>query len=152
MKPLLLFLLVSLLSCKAKNVITSTNKLQPEKEVNYLKKDSCIYYYDDTLKVDVYTLSDESPEYIGGFSKFNAYITDNVQIKDQYYVQGSFKVTFIIDLNGKVLRDKNIKTIPTEQEKELMRVVELSPNWKPAKCNGKTVYFKIIIPIHWNKH
>jgi len=152
MKPLLLFLLLSLLSCKAKNVVTSTNKLQLEKEANSLKKDSCIHYYDDTLKADVYTLSDEPPEYTGGFSKFNAYIMDNVQIKDQYYIQGSFKVTFIIDLNGKVLRDKKTKSIQTEQEKELMRVIESSPNWKPAKCNGKPVYFKFTIPISWNKH
>lgn len=117
------------------------------------KKDSCKSYYDTLLKADVYTEITELTNFLKGLPKFNSFLMKNVMVKEQEYIQASFNVTIIWDERGKIRHQEisNKKNDLTEQEKEILRVISISPDWEPAKCNGKAVPFKLTIPIRWNR-
>ena len=137
----LCFFFLFLFGCKAnKSTVRKTTESS---------QDTCKYYYNPTLKKNVYTLSDEPPEFNGGMAKLNTYIMDNVRMKEQEYVQGSFNIIVTLDENGKVIdqRMTNNKKDLTEQEKEFLRVISNMPNWKPGKCKGTSICFEVPIPI-----
>lgn len=54
-------------------------------------------------------------------------------------VQGRVLVDFIIDEKGKVTDVKVVKGVDARLDEEAVRVIEASPDWKPARILGKKV-------------
>lgn len=90
---------------------------------------------------------DEKPEYPGGIIEFKTFIGKNLKISDYEGDSGVLKVSFIIETNGKVSNVEIIEDLGEGVGKEAIRVVALSPQWKPGVHKGNKVRVLNEIPI-----
>jgi protein TonB len=93
------------------------------------------------------------PEYPGGITAFNAYITKQLHYPDAarlMCINGKVFVSFAIERDGKVTDVSALNCLGAGCESEAVRVVQRSKPWKPAFQNGEAVKMKYIIPIEFN--
>ncbi|MBQ1936837.1 MAG: TonB family protein [Bacteroidales bacterium] len=64
-------------------------------------------------------------------------------------IQGKVTVSFVIDQKGKVGDVKVVKGVSEELDAEAVRAVAASPDWKPAKVDGKKVKCLVTLPIEF---
>lgn len=61
--------------------------------------------------------------------------------------RGTVLVNFVVEADG-TIRDAVIKrSVDKEADNEALRVVNMMPEWKPAKVNGKAVAMVYNIPF-----
>ncbi|REC60799.1 hypothetical protein DRF65_18505 [Chryseobacterium pennae] len=94
-------------------------------------------------------LVDEKPVFKDGNSNFIPFIKDNYFNFDE--VSGNAVIEFLIDTQGNI-NILNVKTTGNFSEKEIRRVLNLSPKWTPAKKEGKPIDVKIVLPINVNRN
>jgi hypothetical protein len=119
--------------------------LNPKKET---PKKNIIEKKTDNNSLDIFfdnKTVDEKPIFKNGNDKFIKFITENYSGFDE--VSGRVLIEFIIDKNGK-LNILTIRTTGSISEKEIRRVLNNSPQWKPGIKKGKTVEVKYSIPIN----
>jgi hypothetical protein len=86
----------------------------------------------------------------GDLQKFQKYILENFKISESvknYGASGKIIAKFIVDANGKVGNIKIIKGLNFASDSEMVRVLQNSPSWKPAKQRGKNVPQQFILPL-----
>lgn len=90
------------------------------------------------------------PSFPGGRVKFNQFISKKYKkpIK-QPTLQGKLFATFIIEKNGALNDIKIIQDVGFGTGEELLRVLKLSPRWKPGKQNNKQVrtLYSLVFPL-----
>ena len=103
-------------------------------------------------KDSVYSGSEQMPEYKGGNVEMMRFIHKNLGYPEcPKGIVGCFKcyMSFVVSATGK-LKDikilKGIKDCP-EIDAEALRVMNMMPDWIPAKRLGVTVDFKMNLPI-----
>lgn len=104
-------------------------------------------YQSKTIKDDqVYDMTevDHPPEFIGGKTKFYAFLFNNfVSPKDEDSYMGSIiYLSFIIDKNGKLINAKIKKSTHPKIEAAILKALKKSPKWKPGLNNGIAVSVK----------
>lgn len=116
----------------------------------------CAYYYDSTLKKNVFTKVEIEPEFPGGMVGYQRFLNKNLKITgemiDSDQVKSPYPVMqFIVDTDGQI---KNIRINNKQRseemnlaEKETFRLVKLMPNWTPGFCQGKAVAAEIKRPL-----
>jgi hypothetical protein len=117
---------------------------------NYLILDTaiCQSYIDSLTKREIFIKADTMPEYIGGKTKMFVYIFENLD--EVYYhvdIFGFEEVQLIIGETGKISNIKIIKGLHPSFDNEILRIIEMMPNWKPGKCGNKEVPVQISITI-----
>lgn len=90
---------------------------------------------------------DVKPEFPGGTYEFYKFISKNYQMPNIDKFSGKVYVTFVIEIDGSLTDIKVLKDIGYGTGKEAIRVLELSPKWKPAEQNGQKVRCLYSIPI-----
>jgi hypothetical protein len=90
---------------------------------------------------------DEKPEFPGGIIEFKTFIAKNLNLSDYEGDSGVLKVSFIVETNGKVSNVEIVADLGEGIGKEAIRVVSLSPQWKPGVHRGKIVRVINEIPI-----
>jgi hypothetical protein len=90
---------------------------------------------------------DEKPEFPGGIIQFKNFIGKNLKLDDYEGESGVLKVSFIIEANGSVSNVEIEEDLGGGAGKEAIRVVSMSPRWKPGVFNGKIVRVINDIPI-----
>ncbi len=81
----------------------------------------------------------------GGEKKFKAFINAELQYPELCKInkiEGTVKVSFEIDIDGTVQNVKVIESLHPDLDREAIRVVSLSPKWKPY-----LLYFKPVKSI-----
>ncbi len=63
--------------------------------------------------------------------------------------EGRVVCQFIIDKTGKLINAKIIEGINVDLDIEVIRILSLSPQWKPGKVKGKPVNVMFTLPIHF---
>ena len=116
-----------------------------------ITKLSCPYEFDSLAMMNVFTYVDEMPVYPGGNSAMLQFIVKNFRYPAQVNFQASFKVQFVVDMDGSIIaariKDHN-KGELTLLEKELLKVVYKMPKWKPGNCFNKSVPVKVFLPLY----
>ena len=65
-------------------------------------------------------------------------------------VEGSVRVTFIVDENGKIMEPLVVGNKPGYGlEDEALAIVKRMPAWNPAQVNGKKVKTRVTLPIRF---
>lgn len=90
------------------------------------------------------------PSFPGGKVKLYQFIDDNYKKSNKKPThQGKLYATFIIEKDGSLSDIKVLRDIGFGTGEELIRVLKLSPKWKPGKQKGKEVrtLYSIVIPV-----
>ena len=100
----------------------------------------------------VYNRAETMPEFPGGQDALSNYINDHLQYTQQAIdnnTDGTIRITFVVDENGKVVSPKVIspKKLGNGLDEEALRVFNTMPSWKPGKVNGKKVRTRLEVPI-----
>ncbi|SEP22361.1 energy transducer TonB [Mucilaginibacter sp. AW1-7] len=90
----------------------------------------------DTVKTNTVTVApvEVLPQFPGGQEKLTAFIKSKLHpVKG---ASGKVLVYFVVEKTGKLNHIKVIKGLSAEANKEAVRVIKLSPKWKPGTQNG----------------
>ncbi|WP_289662592.1 energy transducer TonB [Flavobacterium panacagri] len=103
-------------------------------------------------EIDIYNPVgiDVKPEFPGGTQKFHQFIDENYKKPNKKPTpQGKVFATFIIEINGSLSDIKILRDIGYGTGEELVRVLKLSPKWKPGKLNHKEVrtLYSLVFPV-----
>jgi len=99
----------------------------------------------DTL---VFMRVEHEPVFPGNWGKF---LSKNLHypFDGMTDIQGKAFVQFIIEKDGTLSHIRVIKSLSPEADREALRVVTLSPKWKPGIQNGHVVCTYYIVPINF---
>jgi periplasmic protein TonB len=82
---------------------------------------------------------EEAPSFPGGLQQFWSANLRYPSEAREAGVQGKMAINFVLDENGKIMSCKVIRKLGFGCDEEVLRVVKLMPDWKPAKINGKPI-------------
>ncbi|WP_417939941.1 energy transducer TonB [Flavobacterium sp. RS13.1] len=142
MKKVLILILISLAQTIFSQKITRINDLQKDKNGKIILQDENAIY----IPIDI----EIKPEFPGGRVKFNRFLDDNYKKSSKRpTIQGKLFATFIIERDGSLSNINVLRDIGYGTGEELIRVLKLSPRWKPGKQNGKIVrtMYSIVFPV-----
>lgn len=84
----------------------------------------------------------------GGMNAFYKFINENYRQPDVEGLKGKVIISFVIDIDGKIVDIKVLKDIGYGTGKEAIRVLKLCPKWTPGKQDGKPVRVAYTLPIN----
>lgn len=90
------------------------------------------------------------PEFPGGTEKFHQFIDKNYKKPNKKpTLQGFIFANFIVEKDGSLSDIKVLRDIGYGTGQELIRVLKLSPKWKPGKKNDKKVraLYSLVVPL-----
>ncbi|MEL1254182.1 hypothetical protein AAEO57_10370 [Flavobacterium sp. DGU38] len=132
MQKILILFLISFTQTIFSQKITRITDLQKDKNGKVILQDENAIY----IPIDI----EIKPEFPGGRVKFNHFLDDNYKKSNKSpTIQGKLFATFIIERDGSLSDIKITYDIGFGTGDELLRVLKLSPKWKPGKQNNKEV-------------
>lgn len=99
---------------------------------------------------EIFIIVETPAEFVGGPNALWKFIRSNLQypkIARRVGVEGTVYVKFVIEKNGSVSSAEIMKGIEKNCDQEALRVINLSPVWKPGKQRGHPVRTQVILPI-----
>lgn len=101
---------------------------------------------------EIFMVVENKPEPYGGFQKFYAFVAENLEypnraLKNQ--VSGKVFLQFVVDKDGSLTDIQVVKGIGSGCDEEAVRVLKLSPKWKPGKQRGRNVKVRMVVPINF---
>ncbi|MBN1143541.1 MAG: TonB family protein, partial [Bacteroidales bacterium] len=104
-----------------------------------------------TTEGHVYIYVDQQAQFQGGtLEKFSQWVQTSLVYPPVAIVNGisgRVIVQFIVGSNGKVTDTKILRSVDPSLDKEVLRVMQLSPEWTPAENAGKKVAQQFVIPV-----
>ncbi len=97
----------------------------------------------------------EMPEFIGGVEALYKFLEKNVHYPKaarKAKIEGKVIVRFVVDVDGSVTDIKVKKRGNPYLDEEAIRVLSLSPKWKPGTIEGRLVKVFYSIPIKFLLH
>ena len=95
--------------------------------------------------------AEEMPEFIGGMEKMYEFLQSKLTYPESARISnisGIVLVEFVVERDGSVTNVKVILPLYPECDKEVVKVVQMMPKWKPGKSMGEPVRCFFHIPIH----
>lgn len=97
----------------------------------------------------IYVDAEQMPTFQGGdLNRFRFWLGSNLHYPTQT-VEGLVVAQFIIDTDGRVEEVKILRSPDESLSEEVIRVLEASPVWEPARQEGKPVRFCFTLPIRF---
>lgn len=100
----------------------------------------------------VYTSVERVPSFPGGIEAFYKFLSKNIvypKAARDKNTQGKVILSFIVERDGKLSDVKVARGIGDGCDEEAVRVIKLSPAWKPGTQNGHTVRVAYSVPINF---
>ena len=96
-----------------------------------------------------YTFVEEKPSFNGGdANEFSKWVNSHLKYpKEADCAQGRVTVQFTVDIDGCVKNVSVLRGVEPSLDAEAVRVVSLSPKWKPGKSKGKPVPVSYTFPV-----
>ncbi|MEZ2338506.1 TonB family protein [Mucilaginibacter sp. RCC_168] len=101
-------------------------------------------------KGTVYTSVEKVPEFPGGLDAFGQFLGKTIKYPKadrENGTQGRVIVTFVVEKNGSLSGLKVLRGVSRTIDAEAVRVLKLSPKWKPGIENHKKVRVQYTVPI-----
>jgi hypothetical protein len=101
-----------------------------------------------------YTLDevDVKPKFPGGDDKLTKFLNNNLVYDStaiENEIEGYVKSTFVIDTKGKPTNIIINQSLGPVLDSEVIRIIKLMPNWKPARINGIAVPCIYYFPVQF---
>ncbi len=95
---------------------------------------------------------DELPEFPGGEAKLMEFLARNVKFPAsarEYGINGTVHASFVVDEFGKVKQVKIKRGFISDCDEEVIRVINLFPDFKPGVYKGKSVAVFFNLPVRF---
>ncbi len=105
---------------------------------------------EEEVAEEIFRIVEQQPTFPGGNAALYAFIRKNMKYPPsarRMGVEGKVYVQFVVDQKGKVTEVVAVKGISEVCNEEAVRVLKMSPNWKPGKQRGKRVSVRMMVPI-----
>jgi len=107
-----------------------------------------IFPYDMKKGEKVYWAPDQKASFLGADQALFKFITENLKYPVQEpCCQGKVIIRFIVTKEGKIESPEIVTSLDTPFDKESLRVINLMPDWIPARHKGEVVNSYFILPI-----
>jgi protein TonB len=87
------------------------------------------------------------PDFPGGMSKFNNFISNNYRAPEEEGISGKVYVTFVVEKDGSMTDIKVVRDLGHGTGAEAIRVLKKCPKWTPGEQNGRKVRVLFSLPI-----
>lgn len=84
----------------------------------------------------------------GGIEQFSEFVRSRFDYS-KVKKAGKMVAAFTIDTDGKIKDIRLVEFVDSESAIEMIRVLNLSPNWEPAKRGGKPISIDIKYPMEF---
>jgi len=101
---------------------------------------------------EVFKAVEINPEYPGGEAAFGKFLQKNMRyppIAKENGIQGKAYLQFIVERDGSLTDISVVREPGSGLGDEAMRVLKMSPHWKPGIQNGKPVRVQYTVPINF---
>ncbi|MEY4877386.1 MAG: hypothetical protein RL708_2536 [Bacteroidota bacterium] len=105
------------------------------------------------INSEIFSYVEQMPEFIGGEAALMKFISANIKYPESAKnenMEGRVIVSFVVTTEGKLTDLKVLRDIGGGCGEEAIRVLKLSPDWKPGMQNGKKVNVKMVLPIKFS--
>ena len=100
-----------------------------------------------------FQLVEEKPSFMGGdANQFSAWVHKRLvypEIAKENGVQGRVTLQFTVEKDGSVTKVKVLRGVDPSLDKEAVRVVSMSPKWKPGKQRDRAVPVTYTFPVYF---
>ena len=86
------------------------------------------------------------PEFPGGLPKFFEFFNKEFKAQNSN-TESKNLVSFNVEPDGNLKKIKLLRVSDPETAQEIIRVLKMSPKWKPAMKNGKAISVEMKIPL-----
>jgi TonB family protein len=103
-----------------------------------------------TDKGPIFTSVEQEPSFPGGVNKFAAYLSHNIKYPAEMKkkkIEGKVFISFIVEKDGSLSEIKVLREPGYGSGLEALRVLSMSPKWKPGIQNHHKVRVQYVIPI-----
>ncbi|OCX51214.1 hypothetical protein BEL04_21160 [Mucilaginibacter sp. PPCGB 2223] len=104
-------------------------------------------------KVEHYTQRQVNPEFPGGEKELAHFLSKNINypsLARKYNIQGKVYVSFVIEKDGSLDQIKILREPGSGTGDEVIRVIRLSPNWKPGTRYGQISKIRFTLPVNFS--
>ncbi|HEY2583680.1 MAG TPA: TonB family protein [Mucilaginibacter sp.] len=101
----------------------------------------------------VFTSVEQVPEFPGGINAFYEFLSKNIKYPGesrQKGIQGKVIISFIVEMDGELTNFEVKKSVADDIDQEALRVLKMSPKWKPGVQNGLPVRVAYTVPISFS--
>ncbi len=130
---LILFLVISIMSCSKETIVTTDEALKQTNMVN-----------------GAYTVVDEQPMPTGGMGLFYKYVGETLRYPEQAKqdsIQGKVFIKFIVSETGALSNFEVLKGIGHGCDEAALNSLSDAPAWIPGKQKGEAVKVWMVMPI-----
>lgn len=102
---------------------------------------------DSTAREEIFTQVEESASFPGGIEGFYQFLAKHLRYPrsaQRMGIEGRVFVQFVVEKDGSITNVKIVKGIGGGCDKEVLRIMEMMPNWVPATQKGEPVRQKMI--------
>lgn len=96
--------------------------------------------------------AENDPEFPGGETAMRDFVSHNLVVPEGLETSVFIYVQFVIRKDGSVTDATILRGSTPEVNEEVLRVVYLMPDWKPATHNGKPVSIRYSMPVRIEIH
>ncbi|MES2279421.1 MAG: energy transducer TonB [Bacteroidota bacterium] len=97
-----------------------------------------------------FVATENMAEFKGGQGAFMKFMSKHIQYK-KGAVNGKVFAQFMVKKDGTLSNIKIVRGISPVNDQEVVRVLKLSPKWKPARNNGKVVESQYTVPVNFQR-
>lgn len=101
---------------------------------------------------EIFDVTEVQPNPPGGMDGWNQYLAENLKYPAQARqmgIEGTVILVFVINTDGSVSNVEILRGIGGGCDEEALRVVQNSPDWKPATQQGRAVNSRMRLPIRF---
>jgi periplasmic protein TonB len=90
-----------------------------------------------------------APEFPGGYGAWISYLQKMLRIPDEMEsgIRKTVKVKFVVNASGEITDAVVLQSAGPAFDREVLRVINRMPKWKPGRQNGKAVPVYFIQPV-----
>jgi len=101
----------------------------------------------------IFTAVEISPNFPGGEEAFAKFLTSHIKypaMARDNNIQGRAFISFVVERDGSLTDIKIVRDPGSGLGEEAVRVLKISPHWKPGIQNGKPVRVSYTVPVNFS--
>jgi len=100
----------------------------------------------------VFIMVETEPQFPGGEDARTRFLQENIRYPEEARnkkIQGTVFVQFVVERDGSLSNIEVVRGIGSGADEEVIRVMQLMPNWIPGQMRGRNVRVQFVMPVRF---